>query len=119
MELVLDVPFYVGCFQEVQSLPEGTAITEGSDKMTPAVCISKCIVTDATKRYALLRNGNECFCYEDVPTKSLLLLNDAEEEDYCNLDCAGSDLYKCGGAASVSIYVASKYELNSIVHIMC
>ena len=111
MELVLDVPFYVGCFLEVQPLTGGTAITDASDNMTPAVCISKCLASDTTKRYALLKNGNECFCYDETPTKELLLFNDVEEEDQCNIDCVGSDLYKCGGTTSVSVYVASKNEL--------
>ena len=111
LELLLDVPFYVGCFQEVQPLSGGTAITDANDNMTPAVCISKCFGSDATKRYALLKNGNECVCFDNIPTEGLLLVNDVEEEDHCNIDCLGSDLYKCGGTTSVSAYVASKKEL--------
>ena len=111
VELVLDVPFYVGCFQEVQPFSGGTTITGAIDDMTPAVCILKCLGSDTTKRYAFLKNGNECFCFDNIPTKGLLLSNDVEEEDNCNIDCVGSDLYKCGGTTSVSVYVASKNEL--------
>ena len=56
----------------------------------------------------MIKNGNECACFEDVPYKSLLLVSDAEEENHCNVVCTGSNLYMCGGGNSVSIYVASK-----------
>ena len=52
VELLLDVPFYVGCFKEVDSLVGGTLIEEGNEIMTPTLCLTKCITTDGTKRYA-------------------------------------------------------------------
>ena len=50
--MLMDVPFYVGCFRELETLTGGTTITEGNDAMIPAVCVKKCVASDSTKRYA-------------------------------------------------------------------
>ena len=50
--MLIDVPFYVGCFNELETLSGGTSIGEANDAMTPAVCITKCVVSDSSKRYA-------------------------------------------------------------------
>ena len=54
----------------------------------------------------MLKNGNECFCVEEVPFVDLFLTQD--EDNNCNVTCTGSELYNCGGSAFYSIYVASK-----------
>ena len=57
----------------------------------------------------VLKNGNECSCYEEVPVEEIFFVNDVEEFDTCNITCSGSNLYNCGGDSAYSIYIASKY----------
>ena len=51
LELLIDVPFYVGCFDEITN-PNGVQITETPELVTPTWCIAKCITADSTKRYS-------------------------------------------------------------------
>ena len=53
VELIIDVPLYMGCFEEISS-PDAKALTisDGTDKMTPSLCVSKCVSSDPTKRHA-------------------------------------------------------------------
>ena len=55
----------------------------------------------------MLKNGNECYCFDKLPFEDLLFVKDADEADFCNIDCDGQSSYKCGGATAYSIYVAS------------
>jgi hypothetical protein len=56
-----------------------------------------------------LKNGNQCSCFEELPVDEVFFVNDVDESDTCNMTCPGSDLYKCGGESSYSIYIASEY----------
>ena len=53
VELVIDVPFYVGCFEELGDITNlGLAIENNDDSNSPTTCLTKCIESDSTKRYA-------------------------------------------------------------------
>ena len=130
VEVVIDVPFYVGCFIELSDpSSKGLSITDVPDSNTPAWCITQCATNDPSKRYAcklldfylndsktnswqnvfpsVLKNGNQCSCFEELPVDEVFFVNDVDESDTCNMTCPGSDLYKCGGGSSYSIYIAS------------
>ena len=55
-----------------------------------------------------MKNGNECFCFEEVPVDEMFFVNDVDESETCNITCSGSNLYICGGGSAYSIYIASK-----------
>ena len=65
------------------------------------------IVPDQMFFLLVLKNGNECSCFEELPVDEVFFVNDVDESDTCNMTCPGSDLYKCGGESSYSIYIAS------------
>ena len=53
VEVVIDVPFYVGCFIELSDpSSKGVSITEDTENVTPAWCVMKCGTADPLKRYA-------------------------------------------------------------------
>ena len=53
VEVVIDVPFYVGCFLELSDpSSKGLSITDVPDSNTPAWCITQCATNDPSKRYA-------------------------------------------------------------------
>ena len=53
VEVVIDVPFYVGCFIElVDPSSKGFSITDDSGSNTPIWCITQCATNDPLKRYA-------------------------------------------------------------------
>ena len=53
VEMIVDVPHDLGCFEELSDPTDtGILITETTDKMSPAWCITKCLTTDSKKRYA-------------------------------------------------------------------
>ena len=69
--------------------------------------IQRKIVPDQFFFLSVLKNGNECSCFEELPVDEVFFVNDVDESDTCNMTCPGSDLYKCGGESSFSIYIAS------------
>lgn len=58
--------------------------------------------------FLVLKQGEECYCYEDVPFPSLQIVASENETISCSKRCKGADEYICGGPEAVSIYVASK-----------
>ena len=51
--MIVDVPYDMGCFEELSDLSAlGITVTEDTDQMSPAWCITKCISEDPNKRYA-------------------------------------------------------------------
>ena len=55
------------------------------------------IIIDYT--YAGLQKGGECWCGDHYNT------DEKAPEAYCNLECPGHRLKKCGGAGFNSIYL--------------
>ena len=64
----------------------------------------------------VLKNGNECFCVEEIPFDKLNLISAENELDFCNVTCIGSNISYCGGIRAFSIYVASN---EILVIILC
>ena len=58
--------------------------------------------------FSVLKNGNQCYCFEEMPLEDLDFVNDIDEPDHCNISCVGSSNYLCGGAKAYTAYIASK-----------
>ena len=56
----------------------------------------------------VLQNGENCYCYENIPFADLQTIPSENETISCSSKCKGGDDYVCGGPEAVSIYVASK-----------
>ena len=53
VELVIDVPFYIGCFNEVNDVTgKGTSITMDAESNSPVICLAKCVSSDPLTRFA-------------------------------------------------------------------
>lgn len=50
VEVLIDVPFDAGCYKVLSSLTG--KISETTDIVTPAWCITKCLQSSETKRFA-------------------------------------------------------------------
>ena len=107
-EYVVDMPYYAGCYSTLSDLSSAAKINEDPEVLTPAWCITKCLETGATKRFAMTTKGNECYCYDNVPYQSLQSVPDQNDTLVCSNYCKGGTEYMCGGPSAVSIYVASK-----------
>ena len=57
--------------------------------------------------FPVLKNGQECYCFEVLPFDSIDFIKDVDEESFCNVDCSGWNATKCGGQSSYSVYIAS------------
>ena len=55
-----------------------------------------------------MKNGEDCYCYENIPFADLQVVPSENETISCSSKCKGGDDYLCGGPEAVSIYVASK-----------
>ena len=65
VEMIVDVPHDLGCFEELSDPTDtGILISETTDEMSPAWCITKCVTADAKKRYA-------CKFYEHIVGQNL------------------------------------------------
>ncbi len=113
IDLLIDVPFEVGCFKQKDGIDSlGTIVTDSpTNGMTPAWCLTKCLELNPQQRIAFIRDGNECSCFEDIPLAKLAL-----DQDSCNVYCEGrlQDHYSCGAPDAYSVYVASKNLNKSI-----
>lgn len=93
IELIVDQPIYLGCF----TMNAGDEVTDIS---SPRACLVHC--TSNSMRFSLLSKGNKCSCssvvdhdvFEEVPAGS------------CDQACKDEPSEKCGGALTVSLYVA-------------
>lgn len=56
----------------------------------------------------MIKNGQECSCYEDIPLQHLQMSTGKKEAQVCNAMCKGGNDYICGGDNGYSVYVASK-----------
>ena len=74
--------------------------------------ISTCLADSAKSRFALIKNGNELYCYEDIDFAKLQSVPDQNDTLVCSSFCAGGNEYVCGGENAVTIYVASKICVN-------
>ena len=54
-----------------------------------------------------MKNGEECYCYENIPYADLQTVPSENETVSCSSYCKGGNDYICGGPEAVSIYVAS------------
>lgn len=51
--------------------------------------------------YAGVENGNECFCGQTLPTKSIPVSE-------CDKKCKGDNTQTCGGGWAINVYAISK-----------
>ncbi len=55
IELLIDVPFDAGCFQELEDISNiGHEIDTPVETLTPTWCNTKCLQVDGKKRYACI-----------------------------------------------------------------
>ncbi len=125
VELLIDVPFDVGCFKDIDSTVAGDLSPVSgtpANGMTPAWCLKECVQGSkrfacefklakkvisnicAMKLFTVIKDGSECHCAESVPLKKLQL-----SKESCQTTCVGTrgDTYSCGGSEAYSVYVAS------------
>lgn len=103
----MDVPFDAGCYEILSPLP-GSKIPDTVEVVTPAWCVTKCLESTPSKRFALLTNGEDCYCYEQFPYSSLQPIPSENETMTCTSTCKGTDNYLCGATNAVNAYVGSK-----------
>ena len=66
-ELLIDPPFYVGCFTfEDNSLDSLTPTTTATAKECLVVC------NDKSLRFAAVSEGTNCYCFENLPQESVI-----------------------------------------------
>lgn len=104
VEVVVDLPIGVGCFEDVGAahFVTGSALT--NDGMTPAACLTHCFSQTGSPRYAFIRNGDECQCDGQVDGSL-----EAHPEGECGAPCDGDANQICGGDGDdkYSVFVAS------------
>ena len=104
MELLIDLPVNVGCFEKTDPdtfyLPTFTHVASPM----PSTCIAACLTESSTKRYAALVGGDSCYCYTELPRHELRPLPD----DQCRKACTGDEDQFCGGESAhlLQFYVA-------------
>ena len=108
VEFIVDIPQDMGCF-EMLSDPSslGFTITEATDEMSPAWCVTKCLKSDSKKRLAFLKNGQECSCFETFPYEHVALPPSHSENKLCDKVCSGAPSEVCGGANTYSVYIST------------
>ena len=105
-EYVMDTPYEGGCYEVIGDLSD--AKNGDFDQLNPAKAISTCLADSTKSRFALIKNGNELYCYEDIDFAKLQSVPDQNDTLVCSSFCAGGNEYVCGGENAVTIYVASK-----------
>jgi hypothetical protein len=65
--------------------------------------------------FAVIKNGDECTCYEELPLAKMQMVSSEKESNVCNMTCNGNSNYICGGPNAVSVFVASK--VTSQIHL--
>ena len=105
-EYVMDTPYEGGCYEVIGDLSD--AKNGDFDQLNPAKAISTCLADSSKSRFALIKNGNELYCYEDIDFAKLQSVPDQNDTLVCSSFCAGGNEYVCGGENAVTIYVASK-----------
>ncbi len=103
MELLVDMPVHVGCFEKTDPatfpMPSGVATTH------PTACLTSCLTSNPSNRYAALQGGDSCYCFNDLLRSLLRPLPD----DRCEKECAGDANQFCGGEDDtvLQFYVAT------------
>ena len=103
IELHVDLPIHVGCFEvtDMTNIESLGTINPG----WPAKCLEMCHNNDVTKRFALLKNGNECYCAGDGDFEPI-----QKRDEMCTMSCSHDQSQLCGGDTSenyMSVYVAT------------
>ena len=57
-------------------MPPANLLNDATD--WPTTCISDCLTSDATKRFAGITAGNKCHCYAEMPHKGLVPVPEEE-----------------------------------------
>lgn len=95
VDLLIDMPIRVGCFESA---------SEGSDLGTgfiPTSCLVACF-SDGMKRFAGVKSGSECICFEELPSSSQVPM------EKCDKKCDEDDFQFCGGSKDeMLVFVAS------------
>ncbi|XP_072047775.1 uncharacterized protein [Amphiura filiformis] len=88
------VPGYVGCYnyEEIDSIDKDKLT---SRSMTINECRHHCRYL--IYRYAILQNGDTCFCNSLVP-------DSRHGDTFCAIECSGDGQQVCGDITSVSVY---------------
>ena len=102
-EVVFDTPYDFGCFEFKTEIPPAD-ITETTDVMSPAWCITKCLQLDPANVFAGIHAGDQCICGSEISYQDLYLVPSENETVTCSSMCKGSDEYICGGPNAISIY---------------
>jgi hypothetical protein len=63
----------------------------------------------------VMKNGQECSCYEKIPLEHLQMAAGDNEEQVCNVMCKGGGDYNCGGSNGYTVYVACKTIIRVII----
>eukprot|EP00095_Tigriopus_kingsejongensis_P007774 snap_masked-scaffold154_size301342-processed-gene-2.15 protein:Tk07774 transcript:snap_masked-scaffold154_size301342-processed-gene-2.15-mRNA-1 annotation:"GJ15814" len=97
LDLITDVPIYVGCFVH----PETTPFKTFEDNLDHGTCLATCQAMDPALRYAALRNGTDCACLA-----SLMALK-GRPDDNCNVVCSGNPDEICGSQNLSSVWIGA------------
>ena len=81
IELIIDLPIAVGCFEAINGFSLGAAVSSVTDQ-TPVKCLTSCL--QAGLRFAALNRGSDCHCLEDL--ENLITAPKSE----CELSCTGT-----------------------------
>ena len=106
----MDTPYEGGCYEVIGDLSDAKN-GDFNDGLNPAKAINFCLNSNSKSRFALIKNGNELYCYEDIDFAKLQSVPDQNDTLVCSSFCAGGNEYVCGGENAVTIYVASNIGL--------
>ena len=87
--VLLDVPINLGCY-DFSVTPPGQGFDRTLSELTPASCLLHC--HENGRRFAAVRDGNQCSCFAEVPSSMSPLQSAACEAK----KCAGDTRQFCG-----------------------
>ncbi|XP_070579286.1 polycystin-1-like [Ptychodera flava] len=92
---------YIGCYREDMGSPEFSVLPTYIQAITPVTCRYSCRFDNYL--FASLRNGNQCFCGNDVGSNTQL--TDSE----CDIQCLNDTSTFCGGSDKNAVFDTSHF----------